>query len=55
MSQPKIKSKLRSFTLLELMYVMGIIALVMPAMFTLYNFIIKANKEITARQSAIQQ
>ncbi len=37
------------------MYVMGIIALVMPAMFTLYNFIIKANKEITARQSAIQQ
>ena len=55
MSQTKIKSKLRSFTLLELMYVMGIIGLIMPAMFALYNFMLKANREITARQSAIQQ
>ena len=37
------------------MYVMGIIGLIMPAMFALYNFMIKANKEISARQSAIQQ
>ena len=55
MSQPNIKSKLHSFTLLELMYVMGIIGLVMPAMFALYNFMIKANREITARHSAIHQ
>lgn len=40
---------------MELLYVMGIIALVMPAMFALYNFMIKANREISARQSAIQQ
>ena len=55
MSQPKIKLKIHSFTLMELMYVMGIIALVMPAMFAMYNFMIKANREISARQSSIQQ
>ena len=32
-----------------------IIALIMPEMFSLYNFIIKSNKEIIARQQAIQQ
>ena len=55
MNQLKIKSKLWSFTLLELLYVMGIIGLIMPAMFALYNFMIKWNREISARQSAIQQ
>ena len=34
---------------------MGIIGLIMPAMFALYNFMIKANREISARQSSIQQ
>ena len=55
MSQPKIKSKIHAFTLMELLYVMGIIGLIMPAMFALYNFMIKANREISARQSSIQQ
>ena len=34
---------------------MWIIGLIMPAMFALYNFMIKANREISARQSSIQQ
>ena len=55
MNQGKIKSKFHSFTLMELLYVMWIIAVVMPAMFALYNFMIKANREISARQSSIQQ
>ena len=55
MIQRKIKSKLYSFTLLELLYVVGIVGLIMPAMFALYNFMIKANREISARQSSIQQ
>ena len=32
-----------------------IIALIIPEMFSLYNFIIKSNREIIARQQAIQQ
>jgi prepilin-type N-terminal cleavage/methylation domain-containing protein len=55
MSQIKRKSKLCSFTLIELLYVMGILGLIMPAMFALFNFMIKANREISARQSSIQQ
>jgi prepilin-type N-terminal cleavage/methylation domain-containing protein len=44
-----------AFTLVELIFVAMIIALIMPAMFSLYNFIIKSNREIIARQQAIQQ
>ncbi len=44
-----------AFTLVELIFVAMIIALIMPEMFSLYNFIIKSNKEIIARQHAIQQ
>ena len=55
MSLLKRKLRLHSFTLMELLYVMGIIGLIMPAMFALYNFMIKANREISARQSSIQQ
>ena len=44
-----------AFTLVELIFVAMIIALIMPEMFSLYNFIIKSNKEIIARQQAIQQ
>ena len=43
------------FTLIELVFVAMIIALIMPEMFSLYNFIIRSNREIIARQSAIQQ
>ena len=55
MNKLKLKLKVHSFTLIELLYVVGIISLIMPAMFALYNFLIKANREISARQSAIQQ
>lgn len=55
MNKLKVKLKAHSFTLIELLYVVGIISLIMPAMFALYNFLIKANREISARQSAIQQ
>jgi type II secretory pathway pseudopilin PulG len=51
----KIKINTHSFTLLELLYVVGIISIIMPAMFALYNFMIKSNREISARQSSIQQ
>jgi type II secretory pathway pseudopilin PulG len=44
-----------AFTLVELIFVAIIIALIMPEMFSLYNFIIKSNREIIARQQAIQQ
>lgn len=55
MSQIKRKLKIHSFTLIELLYVMWILGLIMPAMFALYNFMIKSNREISARQSSIQQ
>lgn len=55
MKHIKIRLKTHSFTLLELLYVVGIISLIMPAMFALYNFMIKSNREISARQSSIQQ
>ena len=51
----KKRFKKYAFTLVELIFVAMIIALIMPEMFSLYNFIIKSNKEIIARQQAIQQ
>ena len=48
-------TKVPSFTLVELIFVVMIISLIVPSMFALYNFIVKANREISARQSTIQQ
>ena len=36
-----------AFTLVELIFVAIIIWLIMPAIFSLYNFIIKSNREIS--------
>jgi len=47
--------KYSGFTLMELILSVVIIWLIMPAMFSLYNFIIKSNREIIARQSTIHQ
>ena len=44
-----------AFTLVELIFVAMIIWLIMPAIFSLYNFIIRSNREISARQDTIQQ
>lgn len=44
-----------AFTLIELIFVAMIIWLIMPAIFSLYNFIIRSNREINARQDTIQQ
>lgn len=43
------------FTLIEILLVTIIIWIIFPLMITIYLFIIKANKEFTARESAIQQ
>jgi len=47
--------KYKAFTLIELVFVAMIIWLIMPAIFSLYNFIIRSNREISARQDTIQQ
>ena len=48
-------SKIYSFTLLKLLLVTVILGLIMPIMILVYSFLIKSNKEIIARQTAIQQ
>ena len=55
MAKRHLLSRKYAFTLVELIFVAIIIGLIMPQMFSLYNFIIKSNKEIIARQQAIQQ
>ena len=55
MNKKHLPLKKYAFTLIELVFVAMIIALIMPEMFSLYNFIIKSNREIIARQQAIQQ
>lgn len=55
MNKKHLPLKKYAFTLIELVFVAMIIALIMPEMFSLYNFIIRSNKEIIARQQAIQQ
>ena len=55
MNKKHLSLKKYAFTLIELVFVAMIIALIMPEMFSLYNFIIRSNKEIIARQQAIQQ
>lgn len=47
--------KIYSFTLLELLLVTVILGFIMPIMILVYSFLIKSNKEIIARQTAIQQ
>ena len=47
--------RVNAFTLLELTLSVCIIGLLLPSMFSLYNFIIKSNREIVARQNTIQQ
>ena len=47
--------KYNSFTLIELLLVTVIIGFIMPIMVWIYSFLIKANKDIIARQTAIQQ
>lgn len=47
--------KYNSFTLIELLLVTVIIGFIMPIMVWVYSFLIKANKDIIARQTAIQQ
>lgn len=49
------KKQLNGFTLIELIFVVTIIWLVMPSIFSLYTFITKSNREILARQNTIQQ
>ena len=51
----KLKLRRYSFTLIELLYVIIIISIVIPCIFTIYNFIVKSNREIDARENAIQQ
>ena len=55
MVKKRLLSRKYAFTLVELIFVAIIIGLIMPQMFSLYNFIIKSNKEVVARQQAIQQ
>ena len=47
--------KYHGFTLIELVLAITIIGLLLPSIFALYGFIIRSNKEIVARQTAIQQ
>ena len=56
MSKIKIHiKKLKAFTLVEMTLVALILWLLLPSIFSMYNFIIRSNKEINARQKAIQQ
>ena len=49
------KTKKSAFTLIELIIVIMILGILIPSIFSIYSFIIKANREIHARQYAIQQ
>lgn len=55
MNKKHLSLRKHAFTLVELIFVAVIIGLIVPEMFSLYNFIIKSNKEIVARQQAIHQ
>ena len=47
--------KYNSFTLIELLFVTVIIGFIMPIMVWVYSFLLKSNKDLVARQTAIQQ
>lgn len=52
----KIKhKKYFGFTLIELLYVAFILWLLIPSMIAIYTFLIRSNRDVIARQSAIQQ
>ena len=44
-----------AFTLIELILVIVIVALLIPSIFIMYEFLIRSNREIHARQDTIQQ
>ena len=51
----KIRLKnIKAFTLIEMMLVALILGILLPSMFSMYGFIIRSNKEVNARQVAIQ-
>lgn len=45
---------IKAFTLIEMTLVALILGILLPSIFSMYNFIIRSNKEINARQVAIQ-
>jgi len=51
----KFRFRRYAFTLVELVFVAMIISLILPAIFSLYNFVIRSNREVNARQDVIQQ
>ena len=55
MNKYKLKINKYAFTLVELLYVIIIISIIIPCIFGIYSFIIKSNREVSARQAAIQQ
>ena len=50
-----LKTKKSAFTLIEITVVAMILGILIPSIFWIYNFIIKSNREISARQNVIQQ
>ena len=46
--------KIKAFTLVEMTLVALILWILLPSIFSMYSFIIKSNKEVNARQTAIQ-
>ena len=55
MKHINLKLRKYAFTLVELLYVIIIISIIVPCIFAIYNFIIKADREVNAREIAIQQ
>ena len=47
--------KKSAFTLIEVTLVAVILGILIPSIFSIYNFIVKSNREVRARQDAIQQ
>ena len=50
-----LQTKKSAFTLIEITIVAIMLGILIPSIFSIYSFIIKANREIHARQDAIQQ
>lgn len=46
--------KIKAFTLIEMTLVAIILWILLPSIFSMYGFIIRSNKEVNARQTAIQ-
>ncbi len=41
--------------MIELVFVCMILSIIIPSIYSLYSFIVRSNREISARQHAIQQ